>query len=143
MESAEQNVRTPRSIVVSDLICPVCVGDIDLNDHQVGLVVKVELLDVFVLERYFEVGIEISGKSCQTKRRKERVLDGPPIGTCRLSQRGQNQLDASERSFQGRLLSGRRFLAWQFLKVPCIVNSFTSQSQRPFLARLGLLQFRR
>jgi hypothetical protein len=47
--------------VVSDLVRPICVGNVDLDDHQVWLVVEVELFDVFVLERDLEVRIEIRG----------------------------------------------------------------------------------
>ena len=95
VEATEHYVGTTRTIVVSDLVRPICVGDVDLNDDQVWLVVEVELLDVLVLQRDLEVGIEIRGESCQAKRRKERVLDRPPVGTCRLGQRGKNEFYAS------------------------------------------------
>ncbi len=64
VKATEQYVGTTRTIVVSDLVRPICVGDVDLNDHQVWLVVEVELLDVLVLQRNLEVGIEIRGESC-------------------------------------------------------------------------------
>src|SRR6266550_6641557 len=97
VEATEQYVGTERTIVVSDLVCPICVGDVDLYDHQVWLVVEVDLLDVLVLQRDLEVGIEIRGESCQAEGRKERVLDRPPIGTRCFGQRGKNELHALER----------------------------------------------
>ena len=85
--------------MVSDLICAIGVRDVDLNDHQVGRVLEIELLDVFVLQRDVEVRIEISREGSQTQGREERILDWPPVWARGLSQRWQNQLDASERSF--------------------------------------------
>jgi hypothetical protein len=41
VEATEQYVGTPRTIVVSDLIRAMCVGDVDLNDYQVWLVIEV------------------------------------------------------------------------------------------------------
>ena len=71
MEPTEQYIGTARAIVVSDLVSAICVSDVDLNDDQVWLVVENELLDVFILQRDFKVGIEICGESCQAKWRKE------------------------------------------------------------------------
>ncbi len=64
VEATEQYVGTTRTIVVCDLVRAIGVGDVDLNDHQVWLVVEVELLDVLVLQGDLEVGIEIRGEGC-------------------------------------------------------------------------------
>jgi hypothetical protein len=108
VEATKEYVGTARTILVSDLVRPICVGDIDLNDHQVWLVGEVELLDMLIVQRDLEVGIEIRGQSCQAKGRKERVFDRPPIRTRCFGQRRKNQLYASNGSskVQSRLLSG-------------------------------------
>ena len=57
MKAAENYVSAPRPIMIGNLVCPISVGDIDLNDHQVGFVVQIELLNVFILKRNLQVRI--------------------------------------------------------------------------------------
>ena len=81
VETAKENISTTRTIVISNLVRAIGVGDVDLNDYQVGLVVEVKLLNVLVLQGHLDVGIEIGGESRETKRRKKGILDRPPIRT--------------------------------------------------------------
>ena len=70
MQAAERYVGSTRTIVVRDPVRPIGIGDIDLNDHQVGLVVEVELLDVLILQRDLKIRIQVCSESCQAKWRK-------------------------------------------------------------------------
>src|SRR5947208_250777 len=105
VEAAERDVGAARTIVVGDSVRAIGVGDVDLNDHQVGSIVEIERLDVLILQSDFEVGIEVRGESRQAQGRKERVLDRPPIGTRRLRQRREDEFYASQwRSHSYKLL---------------------------------------
>src|SRR5439155_2066015 len=89
------------------------VGDVDLNDHQVGSIVEIERLDVLILQSDLEVGIEVRGESRQAQGRKERVLDRPPIGTRRLRQRREDEFNASQwRSHSYKLLYIVKAVKW-------------------------------
>jgi hypothetical protein len=52
------------------------IRDVDLDDDQVRLVVQIQLLDVLVLQRGLEIGIQMRSESRETQWRKQRVLDG-------------------------------------------------------------------
>jgi hypothetical protein len=94
VKAAEKHVRATPAVVVSDLIRAIGVGDVNLNDHQVRLVVQGEPLDVLVVQGNLQIRIEIRGERGQTKRGKQRVLDRPPIRTRRFGQGRKNELDA-------------------------------------------------
>ena len=70
VKAAEGDVGPTRTIVVRDPVCPICIRDVDLNDHQLRVVVEVELLDVLVLQRDLKDRIQIRSQSCQAKGRK-------------------------------------------------------------------------
>ena len=76
--------------MVRNSIRPVRIRDVHLNDHQVGFIVKVELLYVLILKRDLEIWIEISRQSREAQWRKERVFDGPPERTRSFRQRREN-----------------------------------------------------
>ena len=94
VQAPENNVGPAPAIVVRNLISAVGVCNVDLNNNQIRSILQVELLDVLVLQRDLDVGIEVRSECCQTKRRKQRVLDRPPIGARSFRQRRKNQLDA-------------------------------------------------
>ena len=76
MQPAECDVRALATVVIGNPIGAIGVGDVDLDHHQVRLIVEVERLDVFVLQRDVERGIEIRRQRREAERRKKRVLDG-------------------------------------------------------------------
>ena len=96
VEATEQYVGPARTIAVGDLVRPIGVGDVDLNDHEIRLVVEVDLLDVLILQRDLEVRIEVRSERSQAKGWKERVLDRPPSGTRGLRQRREDELHAPD-----------------------------------------------
>ena len=101
VKAAEDDVRAARAVMVGDAVGAVGVGDVDLNDHQVGVIVEVQRLDVLVLKRDLEIGIEIRRQRRQTERREERVLDRSPVGAGGFGQRRQDQLHAPQRAQGG------------------------------------------
>ena len=56
VQPAQRDVRALASIVIGDAIGAVGVGDVDLDDDQVRVIVQIERLDVLVLERDLEIG---------------------------------------------------------------------------------------
>ncbi len=50
VQSAQGNVRAPLTIVVGQPVGAVGRGDVDLNGHQIGLVVQIQGFDVFILD---------------------------------------------------------------------------------------------
>src|SRR5262245_53184975 len=93
VQPTKRDIRAARAIVIGYLVGAVRVGDVDLDDDEVRLIVEVELFDMFILQRYFEIGIQVSGESREPQRRKERVLNWPPVRTRSLRQRGEKQLE--------------------------------------------------
>jgi len=79
---------------VSDTVGAIGVGDVDLNDHEVGRVVsqQVQRLDVLVDEGRPVLRREIRGERGETERGKQRVFDGPPERARGLRQGWQDQL---------------------------------------------------
>ena len=71
--------------MIRELVGAIGVGDIDLNDYQIRPIIELQILDMFVLQRNVEIGIEIGGEGGEAERRKERVLDWTPVRTGRLS----------------------------------------------------------
>jgi len=66
--------------VISDAIRAIGVRDVDLDDYEVRVVVQIEFFDMFVLKRDIKFRIQVGSESRQAKRRKQRVLDWPPVG---------------------------------------------------------------
>jgi hypothetical protein len=96
MQPAENHERPARAVVIRDPVGAVRVGYVHLNDHEIGTIIEIESLDVLVDDADVEVGVEVRGQGGEPERRKERVLDGAPVGTGRLGQRGQDQFDATD-----------------------------------------------
>ena len=97
VEAPQRDVRASRAIVVRDPVGAIGVGDVDLDDDEVGMIVEIELLDVLVLESDFEVGIEIGGEGGQAQRREQGALDRAPEGARCFRQRREDELDAPHR----------------------------------------------
>jgi len=91
VQAAKNNVRAARAIMIGNAIRSIGVRDVNLNDDEVWLVVKIELLNMLILQADFELRIEIGRKRCQTKRRKQRVLDWPTVRTRSFRQGRKNQ----------------------------------------------------
>ena len=94
MQSAERDEHPAGAVVVGEPIRTVGVGDVDLDDDEIGLVVSGQPLDVLVDDHRLVVRREVGGERGQAERRKERVLDGAPVRTGRFRQRGEDELDA-------------------------------------------------
>ena len=75
VQAAEQRRRTPRAIVVRDLVRSIRVGDVDLNDDQVGRSSR-SSLSTCSSSMMTSSSAEVRGERRQAKRRKEGVLDG-------------------------------------------------------------------
>ena len=53
-------------ITIGYLICTVGIGNIHLNTHQIGCVVKCQLFYMLILDFHFVVISEISSECCQS-----------------------------------------------------------------------------
>ena len=95
MQTTERDVGALTTVVIGDPIGAIGIGDVDLDHDQVGLIVQVKRLDMFVLERDVEGGIEIRRQRREAERWKQRVLDGAPVGAGGFGERGKDQFDAS------------------------------------------------
>jgi hypothetical protein len=84
--------------VIGDPVGAVSVGDVDLDDDEVGGIVEFERLDVLVLEDDLEIRIEVRRQGRQAQGREQRVLDRAPEGTRRFRQRGKHEFDAPDRA---------------------------------------------
>ena len=93
VQAAERDVGALGAVVVGERVGAGGRGDVDLDDHQVRLVVQVEPLHMLVLERHLVVVIQIAGERRQAERREERVLDGPEEGAEGFGERRQDHLD--------------------------------------------------
>ena len=98
VQPPKHDVRSARPVVVRDAIGPIGIGDVDLDDHEIGVVVQVERLHVLVLQGDVEIRVEIGRQRGQAERRKQRVLDGPPGRARGFGQRGKDQLYATHAS---------------------------------------------
>ena len=94
VQAAERDERAAGAIVVREPVGAPRVGDVDLDDDEIGTVVEIERRDMLVLDDRLVVRSEIGGERGQTERRKERVLDRPPVRAGRFGQRRQDELDA-------------------------------------------------
>jgi hypothetical protein len=77
VQSTERDEAAARSIQIGKPIRPIRIGDVDLDDDEIGRIVERERLDVFVFEDGAIVGVQIGGERGETERRKERVFDRP------------------------------------------------------------------
>lgn len=93
MQATETDERAFAAIVVSDAVSAVGVGDVDLNDDQIGGVVDGERLDVFVDDEGVVIRREICGEGSEPERREEGVLDGTPIRACCFCEGRENEFD--------------------------------------------------
>jgi hypothetical protein len=94
VQAAERDEDPARAVRVGDAIRAVRVGDVDLYDDEIGLVVERQAFDVLVHDRRLVVAAQVCRERREAERRKQRVLDGAPVGTGRLGQRRQDELDA-------------------------------------------------
>jgi hypothetical protein len=92
VQAAEGDEDASGAVVVREPIGAVGVGDVDLNQDEVGPVVDSQRLDVLIDDRGVIVWIEEGGERGQAKGREEGVLDRPPVGAGRLGERRQDQL---------------------------------------------------
>src|SRR5262249_36425964 len=90
VQPAKHDVRSFFSIMIGNRVRSLRGSDVHLNSDEVGLVIKIELLDVFVLEINPPISWEVSGKSGEAERRKQRGLDRPPERAFRFGQSGQD-----------------------------------------------------
>ena len=77
VQPAQADVRALVPVVIGQLVSPVGGGDVDLDHHQVGVIVQSRGLDVFVLRMISSSFTQISSQGCQPQRREKRVLDRP------------------------------------------------------------------
>jgi hypothetical protein len=98
VQAPERHIGALPPVVVGEAISAPGRGDVDLDHHEVGLVVERQPLDVLVLERDLVVVAQIAGKSGQAEGREERVLDGAKEGAYRLGEGGEDHLHLHERS---------------------------------------------
>ena len=64
-------MRPPAAVVVRDLVGAPRRGDVGLDDHEVGIVIEMHPLDVFVLDGHLDVVGQITGERRQTEWRKQ------------------------------------------------------------------------
>src|SRR5688572_3633437 len=100
VQSAQCHVGALASVVIRDAIRAIRVRDVDLDHHQIGLIVEVEWLDVLVLQTNVERRIEVRRQGRKTERRKQRVLNGSPVGAGGFGERREDQLHAPQTSKQ-------------------------------------------
>ncbi len=71
METAKANEGANTAVVVGDLVGAVGIGDVDLDDDEIGSVVEGERLNMLVDDDSVVVGREVGGERCQAERREE------------------------------------------------------------------------
>ena len=92
VQPAHRHECAPGPVVVGDAIGAIGVRDVGLDEHEIRPVVEVELLHMLVHEHRFVVRVEKRGQRGEAERRKQRVLNGTPVGAGRLRKGGENQL---------------------------------------------------
>src|SRR5262249_58836723 len=90
VQAAEDDKDAFGAIGVGQGVCALRVGDVDLNRHQVRLIVGRQRRDVLVFDRRLVVRPQVGGERRQAERRKERGLHGPPGRAGGLGQGGQD-----------------------------------------------------
>jgi hypothetical protein len=91
VQSAERHERSACAIRVGQPVRAAGVGDVDLNHHEIRPVVELQRRHVLVFEHGFVAGRQIRGQGGEAERRKERVLDGPPVRAGRLGEGGEDE----------------------------------------------------
>jgi hypothetical protein len=71
VQPAEGHIGAAAPVVIRNRIRAPRRRDVDLNHHQIRLVVEVQALDVLVLNLDVPVGRQVPGESRQTEGRKE------------------------------------------------------------------------
>src|SRR5207248_10307991 len=72
VQAAQHDERSARAIMIGDRIRAIRVRDVNLNDDQSRIVIKVELLDVLDLKTDLETRTEIRSEPIQPKPSKKR-----------------------------------------------------------------------
>src|ERR1051326_2933945 len=80
MQSSQCDIGTPGAIMVGQLISPVSRSDIDLDHHQLRVIVQIQLLHMFILDSYLVIFMQISGQRSQAEGWKKGIFDGTKIG---------------------------------------------------------------
>ena len=78
MQPAQRDVAPAGAIVVGDSVSAVRIGDVDLDDHEIGPVVELQPLHVIVNQFDIPIGGQKPGQGGKAKRRKQRILDRAP-----------------------------------------------------------------
>jgi len=71
VQSPEHHVGTAGAVVIRDAVGPVGIGDVDLNDDEIGVILEVERFDVLVLDRDGEVRVEVCRQGREPEGRKQ------------------------------------------------------------------------
>jgi hypothetical protein len=93
VQSAQCDEGASGAVVIRQPVCAPRAGDVDLNHHEIGLVVDIDRRDMFVLENGLVVGRQVRRERGQPERRKERVLDRAPIRARGFGEGRQDELD--------------------------------------------------
>ncbi len=94
VQAAEDDERSASPVVVRQPVRPAGIGDVDLDHDEIGPVVEAEGRHVLVFDHGFVVRRQVRRERREAEWREQRVLDGPPVGTRRLGEGGQDELDA-------------------------------------------------
>jgi hypothetical protein len=94
VQTAQRDDDASSAVGVGEAVGALRAGDVDLDDDEIGCVVLADRRDVLVLDDGLVVGREVRGQHRQSQRRKERILDRPPVRTGGFGQRRQDELDA-------------------------------------------------
>ena len=101
VQPAEHDERAASPVVVGDRVGAARVGDVDLNDDEVGTIVELQPRHVLVFDHGFVVRPQVGRQRRQPERRKQRVFDRAPVRAGGFGQRREDEFDA-ERS-HGRI----------------------------------------
>jgi hypothetical protein len=92
VQAAERDEDSLRAIRVCERIGPRRARDVDLDGDEIGAIGGVDALDMLVDDDGLVVRPEVPGKRREAERRKERVLDRPPVRAGRFRQGRQDEL---------------------------------------------------
>jgi len=76
MQPSQCYVCSPGAILVSQLVSAVSRSDIDLDHHQLSVVVQIQLLYMLILDGDLVIFTQIPGQRSQTERGKREYLIG-------------------------------------------------------------------
>src|SRR5437660_908035 len=80
MQPAESDVGSPGTIMVGQFVRSVRRSDIDLDHHQLRIIIEVQPFHMFILDSNLVIVIEISGQRCKTERGKKGIFNWTKIG---------------------------------------------------------------